>query len=210
MASRARRSRWAPSATHEVAFLPRHGVKHEFSPHTRPVPGQHVGAAGAGRAADLRAVRCRQPDPGARTGRHGGARSTGRPHPQSRGHLLRLRRHPRRVRRPVLPDAARRGHRPARSRRRRHDGGGPGPSVLHARREPVVRGPGLHAGQHDRLPRGGAGARTGDVLCGNRFGDRCGCRHRRRRRCARGRRVRRVRTQPGARSRSWCTRRSTR
>ena len=175
----------------------------------RAVPRQHVGAAGAGRAAHLRAVRGRQPHARARARCDGGARSAGGPHQRPRRHLLRLRRHPRRVRRPVLPDAAGRGDRPARRGRRRHHGGDPGSAVLHPRREPVVRRPGLHAGQHDRLPRGGAGPRARDVLCGNRFGDRPGCGHRVGSGCHGRRRVRRVREATWCRSSSWCTRPSS-
>ncbi|EUA53299.1 phosphorylase superfamily protein [Mycobacterium intracellulare 1956] len=66
---------------HDVAFLPRHGAKHEFSGAHRAVSGQHVGPAQTRRAAGARAVRGRQPQTRTRPGLHRGARSTGRPHP---------------------------------------------------------------------------------------------------------------------------------
>ena len=94
---------------HEVAFLPRHGVKHEFSPHTVPYRANMwaLRALGVRRIFGPCAVGSLTPDLG--PGADGGARSTGGPHQRPRRHLLRLRRHPCRVRRPVLPDAAGRG-----------------------------------------------------------------------------------------------------
>nr|BFE76347.1 hypothetical protein GCM10020092_096480 [Actinoplanes digitatis] len=51
-----------------VAFLPRHGRDHRFSPAPDPLPGQSVGAARARGTADHRALRGRRPASGAGSG----------------------------------------------------------------------------------------------------------------------------------------------
>src|SRR5690606_9232938 len=113
--------------------------------------------------------------------------------------LLRRRRHPRLLRRPVLRRAARggrrRGGRGTAHARRRHHGRGAGPALLHPRGEPLVRRAGLGSGEHDRLPGSGARPRAGDVLFGHRTGHRSRRRSGERRRRARDRRVRRVQAQ---------------
>ena len=87
---------------HEVAFLPRHGVNHEFSPHTVPYRANMwaLRALGVRRIFGPCAVGSLTPDlgPGAMVVPDQLVdRTSGRA-----GDLLRLRRHPRRLRRPVL------------------------------------------------------------------------------------------------------------
>ena len=143
---------------HEVAFLPRHGVKHEFSPHTVPYRANMwaLRALGVRRIFGPCAVGSLTPElgPGAmvvpdqlvdRT------RSREDTYFDSGGIHVGFAD-------PYCPTLRAAVDRTARSRRRRHHGGDPGPAVLHACREPVVRASGLHAGQHDGLSRGGAGA----------------------------------------------------
>ena len=86
---------------HDVAFLPRHGRKHEFPPH-RCLPGEPVGAACARGAAGVRAVRGGQPHARPRAGGGGDPRPVRRPHDRPHPDLLRRRRRPRQLRRPVL------------------------------------------------------------------------------------------------------------
>ena len=183
---------------HEVAFLPRHGASHEFSAHTVPYRANMWALRKLGVRRVFAPVRGGQPEPRLWSGRRGGARPAGGSHQRPCRHLLRLRRHPRRLRRSVLPDVARGGHRSARRGRRRHHGGDPGAAVFHPGRKPVVRLGRVHFGQHDRLPGGGAGPRARNMLCSNRFGDRSGRRHRRRGGREGRRRVRAVRKEHGA------------
>ena len=141
---------------HEVAFLPRHGVNHEFSPHAVPYRANMwaLRALGVRRIFGPCAVGSLTPElgPGAmvvpdqlvdRTSGRGdtyfdsGGIHVGFADPYC----------------PTLRAAA--TDLPGRGRRRHH-GGDPGSAVLHPRREPMVRKPGLHAGEHDRLSRGGA------------------------------------------------------
>ncbi len=65
---------------HEVAFLPRHGVNHEFSPHTVPYRANMwaLRALGVRRIFGPCAVGSLTPELG--PGRDGGARSAGGPH----------------------------------------------------------------------------------------------------------------------------------
>ena len=125
---------------HEVAFLPRHGVNHEFSPHTVPYRANMwaLRALGVRRifgpcavgslTAELgpgamvvpdqlvdRTTRRRQDTYFDSGGIHVGFAD------------------------PYCPIAAGGGDRPARRGRRRHHGGDPGPAVLDARGESVVR-----------------------------------------------------------------------
>ena len=183
---------------HEVAFLPRHGVKHEFSPHTVPYRANMwaLRALGVRRIFGPCAVGSLTPElgPGAMvvpdqlvdrtTGRDDTYFDSGGIHVGFAD--------------PYCPTLRGRGGRSARRGRRRDHGGDPGTEVLHPRREQVVRKPGFHPGQHDRLSRGGAGSRARNVLCGNCFGDRSGRGHRDGSGCAGRRRFRRVRAQPGA------------
>src|ERR1700757_2480018 len=133
-----------------------------------------------------------------RSRHRGGARPAGRSHQRPCRHLLRLRRDPCRFRRSVLPDVAVRGHRPARRGRRRHHGGDPGAAIFHQGRKPVVRLRRLQPGQHDRLSGGRAGPGTRNMLCGNRFGYRSGCRYHSGRGCEGHGRIHPIRKEHGA------------
>ena len=183
---------------HEVAFLPRHGARHEFSAHTVPYRANMWALRKLGVRRVLAPCAVGSLNPALRSGRSGGARPAGGSHQRPRRHLLRLRGDPRRLRRSVLPDVAGRDHRPARRGRRRHHGGDPGPAIFHPRRKPVVRLGRVHSGQHDRLPGSGTGQGARNLLCSNRFGHRPGRRYRRRRGRESRRRVRAIREEHGA------------
>src|SRR3981081_1268781 len=184
--------------THEVAFLPRHGVNHEFSPHTVPYRANMwaLRALGVRRIFGPCAVGSLTAalGPGATvvpdqlvdrtSGRDDTYFDSGGIHVGFADPYC-----------PALRAAS------AALPGRGDAGAMAGCQVARfflRCRKPVVRKPGLRAGEHDRLPRGGAGPRTRNMLCGNCFSDRSRCGHRVWRGSQGRRRVRRVRAQPGA------------